>query len=144
MLCIYERMRDAPLRVILVGPKVVCWIIASVPCPLSRSWGVYGRGVVVFSFKSSQLRANPVSSAVKVHKDHRSSMGAPAPIMARHLLCVCVCVCVWVLLFLPRLPGWTYMATLASSGQVTPHYSRPSVQARGASVYCPSTSAICT
>ena len=36
------------------------------------------------------------------------------------------------------------MATLASSGRVAPHYSRPTVQARGASLYCPSTSAICT
>ena len=59
--------------------------------------------------------------------------------------CVCVCVCVWsVVPFLPGLPGWTCMATLASSGRVAPNYSRPSVQARGASLYCPSTSAICT
>ena len=55
-----------------------------------------------------------------------------------------VCVCVCVVPFLPGLPGWTCMATLAASGRVAPHYSRPSVQARGASLYCPSTSAICT
>ena len=55
-----------------------------------------------------------------------------------------VCVYVWVLPFLPGLPGWTCMATLASSRRVAPHYSRPSVQARGASLYCPSTSVICT
>ena len=36
------------------------------------------------------------------------------------------------------------MATLASSGRVAPHYSRPTVQARGASLCCPLTSAICT
>ena len=39
--------------------------------------------------------------------------------------------------FLPGLPSWTCMATLASSGRVAPHYSRPSVQAKGASLYCP-------
>ena len=39
-----------------------------------------------------------------------------------------------VLPFLPGLPGWTCMATLASSGRVAPHQNRPSVQARGASL----------
>ena len=59
-------------------------------------------------------------------------------------VCVCVSVCVWVLPFLPGLPSWTCMATLASLCRVAPHYSRPLVQARGASLYCPSTSVICT
>ena len=59
-------------------------------------------------------------------------------------VCVCVCVEEGVLPFLPGLPGWTCMATLASSGRVAPHYDRPLVQARGASLYCPSTSAICS
>ena len=59
-------------------------------------------------------------------------------------VCVCVCVCEGVVPFLPDLPGWTCMATLASSGRVAPHYSRPSVQARGTSLHCPSTNAICT
>ena len=36
------------------------------------------------------------------------------------------------------------MATLASSGWVAPHLCRPTVQARGASLCCPSTSVICT
>ena len=62
-------------------------------------------------------------------------------------LCMFVC-CVCpggggVLPFLPGLPGWTCMATLASSGRIAPHYSRPTVQVRGASLYCPSTSAFC-
>ena len=48
----------------------------------------------------------------------------------------CVCVCVVALPLLPGLLGWTCMATLASSGRVAPHYSRPSVQARGASLWC--------
>ena len=38
--------------------------------------------------------------------------------------------------FLPGLPGWTRMATLASSGRVAPHYSRPLVQAFGAGQGC--------
>ena len=36
------------------------------------------------------------------------------------------------------------MATLASSGRVAPHWCRPTVQARGAYLCCPSTSAMCT
>ena len=60
---------------------------------------------------------------------------------------VCVCVCVSVCLkcvsvcgggggspFFTRSPGGACMATLASSGRVAPHYSRPTVQARGASL----------
>ena len=51
-----------------------------------------------------------------------------------NLYLVCVCLCV-LLQFFPGLPGWTCMATLTSSGRVAPHCSRPSVQARGVSLY---------
>ena len=57
---------------------------------------------------------------------------------------MCTCVCGGGTTVFTRSPGRTCMATLASSGRVAPHYSRPSVQARGASLCCPSTSAICT
>ena len=43
---------------------------------------------------------------------------------------MCLCVGGGGVLVLPGLPGWTCMATLASSGQVAPHNSRPLVQAR--------------
>ena len=65
-------------------------------------------------------------------------------LVVRCAVYVCVACVVGVVPFFPGLPGWTHTATLASSGQVAPHYSRPSAQARGASLYCPSTSALCT
>ena len=53
---------------------------------------------------------------------------------------VCVCVCTSVSPFFTRSPGWACMATLASSGWFRSPLVRPTVQATGASLCCPSTS----
>ena len=54
-------------------------------------------------------------------------------------LCLCLCVVSPVLLGLPVEPVWPHWRPRVGSPLV-----RPTVQARGASLCCPSTSAICT
>ena len=61
----------------------------------------------------------------------------------RGCVCVCVCVCAWGIAIFTRSPGLARMATLASSGRVTPIEAGP-LRAQGASLCYPSTSVICT
>ena len=56
-----------------------------------------------------------------VHHDHATRKRfALMSVLDRAVMCVCIPQSGWVLPVLPGLPGWTCMATLASSGRAAP------------------------